>query len=343
MGIDLSALFEKKEIELNDLAGVTVAVDASNIIYQFLSVIRQRDGTPLLNKHGEITSHLSGMFYRTTSLCEAGIKPIFVFDGRAPELKHDTQAKRRKNREKAEKKWIEAKDAGGDDAFKYAQATSRLTSKMVGDLKKLLGYMGIPFVQAPSEGEAQAVVLVQKGDADYVVSKDYDALLFGAPRVIRNLTVTGQRKMPGKNVYVKVKPEVIELEPNLTRLEITQRDLIDLAVFVGTDFNEGISGIGPKKALKLVQTHESMENAVSDLDAKMGIDINIDDLNGAIDIFTHPAVSQDYIIETGKLDTDKIVEFLCGTHGFSKERVQKTVERLKESRDEGQSTLDKWF
>ena len=343
MGIDLSALFEKKEIELNDLAGATVAVDAFNILYQFLSVIRQRDGTPLLNKHGAVTSHLSGILYRTTSLCEAGIKPIFVFDGTASELKHDTQTKRRKVREDAEKKWGEAKDAGGEDAFKYAQATSRLTPEMVEDSKKLLGYMGIPFVQAPSEGEAQAVVLVSKGDADYVASQDYDALLFGGTKVVRNLTATGQRKLPGKNVYIKVKPEIIELEPNLTRLGITQRDLIDLAVFVGTDFNDGISGIGPKKALKLVQTHESIEDAVSDLDAKMDLDINIDDLNGAIEIFTHPAVSQDYVIETGKLDTDRIVEFLCDTHGFSKERVQKTVERLKESRDEGQSTLDKWF
>ncbi len=203
---------------------------------------------------------------------------------------------------------------------------------MVEDSKKLLGYMGIPFVQAPSEGEAQAVVLVSKGDADYVASQDYDALLFGGSRVIRNLTVFNKKKI-----------ELIELEPNLTRLGITQRDLIDLAVFVGTDFNEGVSGIGPKKALKLVQTHDSIEDAVSDLDAKMDIDINIDDLNGAIDIFTHPAVSQDYVIETGKLDSDRIMEFLCDTHGFSKERVQKTVERLKESRDEGQSTLDKWF
>lgn len=337
MGIDLRALFEKKEAELSDFSGSTIAVDAFNILYQFLSVIRQRDGTPLLNQRGEVTSHLSGILYRTTVLCEAGIKPIFVFDGVAPDLKHGTQAKRRKIKEDAQKKWGEAKDAGSDDAFKYAQATSHLTPEMVNDAKKLLTYMGIPIVQAPGEGEAQAVVLVQNGDADYVASQDYDALLFGAPKVVRNLTATGQRKLPGKSVYVSVKPEIIELGPNLSRLGITQRDLIDLAVFVGTDFNDGIEGIGPKKALKLVQSSEPREDALS----KLGV--NMSDFNGAIDVFTHPVVSRDYTIEKGKVDADRIMEFLCTTHGFSQERVQKTVERLKESRDEGQSTLDKWF
>ncbi|HEY9247084.1 MAG TPA: flap structure-specific endonuclease, partial [Candidatus Methanoperedens sp.] len=188
MGVDLGDLFEKKEIEISELKGKVIAIDAFNALYQFLSIIRQRDGTPLMDSHGEITSHLSGFLYRTTNLVEEGIKPVFVFDGEPPSFKAATIEERKKIRALAMEKWEEAKALGSEDVLKFAQASSQIKGNMIEDAKRLLGFMGFPVVQAPSEGEAQASFMVQNNDAYAVGSQDYDALLFGAPVVVRNLT-----------------------------------------------------------------------------------------------------------------------------------------------------------
>jgi len=216
MGVDLGDLFERKEIELSDLKGKVIAIDAFNTLYQFLSIIRQRDGTPLIDSHGEITSHLSGFLYRTTNLIEEGIKPVYVFDGTPPYLKIILLKSGNKIRAKAQEKWDEARTRGDDqEAFKHAQASSRIKGNMIEDTKRLLEYMGIAQVQAPSEGEAQASSIVNDGKAYAAGSQDYDALLFGAPVVVRNLAVTGKKKLAGKSIFVDVKPELIELGKGL--------------------------------------------------------------------------------------------------------------------------------
>jgi flap endonuclease-1 len=337
MGVDLGDLFDKKEIELSDLKGKVIAIDAYNTLYQFLSIIRQRDGTPLIDSRGEITSHLSGFLYRTTNLMEEGVKPVFVFDGAPPRFKTSTIEERKKIRTEAMEKWEEAKAMGDEDAFKHAQASSRIKGNMIEDAKLLLGFMGIPVVQAPSEGEAQAAFLVKNKDAYAAGSQAYDALLFGASVVVRNLAVTGKRKLPGKSVYVDVKPEIIELETGLLKLEISREQLIDIAVLVGTDYNAGIKGIGPKKALKLIKKHGSIEGALDELNT------GIKDLAEIRALFLHPDVTPDYELGWKKPDSQAIVKFLCAEHDFSEVRVSKAVERLLEASDEGQKTLDKWF
>jgi flap endonuclease-1 len=337
MGVDLGDLFNRKEIDLPDLKGKVIAIDAYNTLYQFLSIIRQRDGTPLIDSHGEITSHLSGFLYRTTNLVEEGIKPVFVFDGAPPQFKNTTIEERTKIRTEAFEKWEEAKASGGEDAFKHAQASSRIGGNMIEDAKLLLGFMGIPVVQAPSEGEAQAAFLVRNNDAYAAGSQDYDALLFGASIVVRNLAVTGKRKLPGKSVYVDVKPEIIELEKGLQALEISREQLIDIAILVGTDYNEGIKGIGPKKALKLIRKHGSIERALDELNT------GIKDLAEIRALFLHPDVTPDYELKWKKPDAQAVIKFLCTEHDFSEARVSKAVERLLLASDEGQKTLDKWF
>lgn len=338
MGVDLGDLFDRKEIELSDLKGKIIAIDAYNTLYQFLSIIRQRDGTPLIDSRGEITSHLSGFLYRTTNLVEAGIKPVFVFDGAPPAFKNTTIEERKKIRTDAKEKWDEAKEKGDEEeAFKHAQASSRIGGNMIEDAKLLLGFMGIPVVQAPSEGEAQAAFMVRNKDAYAAGSQDYDALLFGAPIVVRNLAVSGKRKLPGKSVYVDVKPEVIELEKGLELLGISREQLIDIALLVGTDYDEGIKGIGPKKALKLVKKHGNIEGALGELNA--GIE-NMADIKA---LFLTPDVTPDYELRWKKPESSAIIKFLCEGHDFSQERVSKAVERLLEASDEGQQTLDKWF
>lgn len=338
MGVDLGDLFERKEIEFSDLKGKVIAIDAYNTLYQFLSIIRQRDGTPLIDSHGEITSHLSGFLYRTTNLVEEGIKPVFVFDGVPPVFKNNTIDERKKIRAKAQEKWDEARTRGEDEeAFKHAQASSRIKGNMIEDAKLLLDYMGIPVVQAPSEGEAQASSMVRDGKAYAAGSQDYDALLFSAPIIVRNLAVTGKRKLPGKSVFVEVKPELIELEKGLKALGISREQLVDIALLVGTDYNDGIKGIGPKKALKLIKKHGRIEKALSELN------MEIKNLAEIKNLFLDPAVTQEYDIRWKKPDSKAIMKFLCEYHDFAEARVSKAVERLIEASDEGQKTLDKWF
>ena len=337
MGVDIGVLFDRKEVGLKDLSDRKIAIDAHNTLYQFISIIRQPDGTPLLNSRGDVTSHLSGLLYRITNLIEAGIRPVFVFDGKPPDLKEATLKARRRVKEEAKKKWDEAKAIGSEKAFLYAQACSRIDEKIIDDSKKILDYMGIPVVQAPSEGEAQASFLVMNGDCDYVGSQDYDSLLFGSTVLLRNLTITGKRKLPKKSVYVDVKPEMIDLGSGLSKLGITRDQLVDMAIMIGTDFNEGIKGVGPKRALKLIKKHGTIEGALFEIGS------GIENFPLIRDIFLNPNVSSDYCIKWKSPKEKKIMEFLCQQNEFSEDRIQKVINRLKEAPKPNQRTLDKWF
>lgn len=338
MGVELGDIFEKHEAEISDLSGKVVAVDAYNTLYQFLSIIRQRDGTPLKNSRGEVTSHLSGFLYRTTNLIEAGIKPVFVFDGRPPSFKARTLEARTKTRDEAMQRWQDAIAEGEEEkAFIHAQASSHLKGSMVEDAKTLLGYMGLPVVQAPSEGEAQAAHMVLSGDADFAASQDYDSLLFGALMVVRNLTVTGKRKLPRKNIYIDVKPEIINLAEGLNASGITREQLIDIALLVGTDYNTGLKRVGPKTALKLIKQYGGIEAVLIEKG------VGIENLQEIKDLFLYPEVTSDYEISWRSPKGSDITDFLCRKHDFSEARVKGAVNRLIEASDAGQQTLDQWF
>jgi len=201
MGVNIGDLFKEEKISFSDLSDNVIAIDAYNVLHQFLASIRQRDGTPLKNSSGEITSHLSGLFHRTANLVEARIKPVYAFDGKPHPLKAKTIEDRHKRKVIAEKEWKEALEAGDlEKAKSKAQQTSRLTDEMIQQSKQLLTALGIPYVQSPSEGESQASYMVKKGDAYAVGSQDYDCLLVGSPRLVRNLTSADKRKLPGKEV-----------------------------------------------------------------------------------------------------------------------------------------------
>ncbi|MEM4728635.1 MAG: flap endonuclease-1 [Thermoplasmata archaeon] len=343
MGVDLSEIVPKETRLLKDFAGETIAIDAYNTIYQFLSIIRQPDGTPLMDSKRRVTSHLSGLLYRNINLLEAGIRPIYVFDGKPSELKRGTLEERAAVKERAGEEWARALAEGDiERARSKAQQTSRITQEMVEGSKRLLGLMGIPVVQAPSEGEAEASFMVQKGLASCVSSQDYDSLLFGSPSLVRNLTITGRRKLPRKQIYVNIEPELISLPTVLSVLGVTREQLVDMAILMGTDFNEGVKGIGPKKALKLIKEHGNLEKV---LEAK-GFDVP-----GYYEIrkiFLEPAVEDPGEIKFGSPDVKGVVDMLCGEHDFSKERVEgpltRLVEILDQRRKEGaQLRLDRWF
>jgi len=342
MGVNLGDLVIRKPITLEALQGKIIAIDAYNALYQFLATIRQPDGTPLMDSRGNITSHLSGLLYRTINLLEKGIKPVYVFDGKPPEMKDLEILKRMKIKREAEKKYEEALKRGDlEAARKYAQRALRLTEPMVRGAKMLLELMGIPYVQAPSEGEAQAAYMTRKGDAWATASQDYDSLLFGAPRLVRNLTISGRRKLPGKDIYVEIKPEMIDLEKSLKALGITREQLIDIAILLGTDYNpDGVKGVGPKRALRLIKTYKSLEKVLPIVNGEFPVD--------PLEIrkfFLNPSVTDNYVIEWKNPDKEGLVKFLCREHDFSERRVEKAIKRLEKAMRQirTQSSLEEWF
>jgi flap endonuclease-1 len=324
MGVFLTPIVVKKTIALADLRGRRLAVDANGELYQFLALIRLPDGTPLKDAAGRITSHLSGLFFRTTRLiADFGLQLVFVFDGRPPVEKTAEIQRRRAVRERYEAEAANARREG-DLARAYSKSTmtSRLTREMVDDATQLLRLMGLPTVQAPSEAEAQAAHIARCGDVWAAASKDYDSLLFGAPCLVRFLTISGREFLPSQGTSRPITPELIELETMLDALAITHPQLIDLGLLVGTDFHPGIKGIGPKKALSLVRRHGGIEAMPSEVRDAFGAD-----LARLQQIYLEPDVSDDYRVEPGRCDTDGVVRFLCDEHAFARDRVQAALDR----------------
>ncbi|PSG98737.1 MAG: flap endonuclease-1 [Nanohaloarchaea archaeon SW_7_43_1] len=339
MGVDLGELVESEEIDFADLNDKEIAIDAMNTLYQFLSIIRQRDGTPLKDSDGNITSHLSGLFYRNINLLEENIRPVFVFDGEMPDLKEKESSKRRKKREEARKEWKKLKEEGKvSEAYSKATQSSKLTGDMIEEAKKLLEAMGIPYIQAPSEGEAQAAFMVSEeypGDIYAVGSQDWDCLMFGAERMVKNLTTRKTRKTSGGG-RKEISTERIEVDEVLEQLEISYEKLIWMSLLMGTDFNPGgIKGIGPKTSLKLVREYESLEELLED--DKVEWDSEKDPYR-IVEFFLQPPVAEtDYSF--GEPDEEEIKEILVDRHDFSEDRVESGLEDLEKALEARQSGL----
>ncbi len=340
MGVDIGDLVVKKEIKLEELKGKKIGIDAYNNLYQFLTTIRGADGEPLKDSKGRITSHLSGLFYRTLKIMNYGIFPLFVFDGKAPEEKAETRRKREAIKTDAEIKYKEALEKGDlEEAKKYASRTARLTKEMIEESKKLIEYMGLPWIDAPSEAEAQIAVMVQNKEVFASVSQDYDSLLFGCPLLLRNITISGKRKALRSNYYYTVHPEKIELEESLNNLGINRRQLIWLGLLLGTDFNEKAKGIGPKKGLAAVKGAKSFEEVLKNAKAEANYD-----WQKIEDFFLNPPYEKKEFY-FGQPDKEKLLSFLVDKHDFSLERVVGPIERAikeKEEKDK-QKDLSKWF
>lgn len=332
MGVDIGSLFKKEEISFDDLRDRVVAIDAHNVLHQFLSIIRGRDGSPLKDSQGRITSHLSGVFYRTASLIESRIRPVYIFDGDPPPFKAETLKKRKERKIKAEEEYQKALEEGDfKKARSKAQQTSRVTDEIINQSKDLLQRLGIPFIQAPCEGEAQASYIVKKDHAYAVASQDYDCLLIGTPLLVKNLTMSGRRKLPGKNAYTKINPELIRLQPNLKRLNISNEQLVDMAILIGTDFNDGIKGIGPKTALKLIKKNGNVENAIATLGDSNAP--TFEEIKEIRNLFLDPKVEKNYEIKFISADQDKVKDFLCEEHQFSEKRVENTLKKYSNIED----------
>ena len=340
MGLDLKPLVKSSSITISELSGKVIAVDAYNTIYQFLATIRGTMGELLTNNSGEVTSHLSGLFYRNVNLLAENIKLIYIFDGKPSPLKSKELDRRRQVKDDAFKKYQEAITAGRfEDARKYSQATSVLTDKMVEESKMILSLLGIPYIQAPSEGEATAAQLTQSNIAFACASQDYDSLLFGAKRLIRNLAISGKRKVPNRNVYVDIEPEIILQQQLLNEIGLNLEQLVDVGILIGTDFNPGgIPRIGPKTALKLVREYNKLEKIEKIEDSVANIPYE-----EIREIFLKQEPSKVDSIKFDEISYDTLVNFLCMEKNFSATRVNASLDKVKKSVTNRNQSLEKWF
>ncbi len=340
MGLNLKELVVREKTTLEAFSSKIIAVDAYNAIYQFLASIRGPDGLQLSDSEGRITSHLSGLLYRNINFLSLGIKPVYVFDGKPPSLKTAEIERRKQIKKDATVKYEKAIAEGNmEDARKFAQQTTSMKDGMVNESKQILSYFGIPYIDAPSEGEATAAHLTNTGQAYASASQDFDSILCGAKRLIRNFTNSGRRKIPNRNTYVEIEPEIIETQKTLDSLRITREQLVDIGILIGTDFNpNGFDRIGPKTALKMIKQHLRLEDIPQIQEQLQEIDYE-----QIRKIFLNPVVANVDEIVFGNVDYDGMTNYLVKERSFSEDRIQSSLNRLKKALEKKSHNLDQWF
>ncbi|GAA5872259.1 hypothetical protein JCM16303_001032 [Sporobolomyces ruberrimus] len=312
-----------KQVDIKSLFGRKIAIDASMSIYQFLIAVRQQDGQQLMNEAGETTSHLMGLFYRTLRMVENDLKPCYVFDGKPPQLKSNVLKKRFSNRQEAKEDEVEAKETGTtEDVDKLSRRQVKVTKEHNDECKKLLTLMGIPWVEAPSEAEAQCAELCRGGLVYGAGSEDMDTLTFNSPILLRHLTFSEARKMP---------IDVIDLKDVLAGLELTMDKFIDMCMLCGCDYLEPIKGVGAKTALKLVKEYDTMDEILAHLSKGKNPPPEDWPYEEAKQLFMKPSVKPATEIELKweAPDVEGLVDFLVRDKGFSEDRVRKGADKLK--------------
>lgn len=306
-------------------------------LYQFLIAVRA-EGAQLTSLDGETTSHLMGTFYRTIRLLEKGIKPVYVFDGKPPDLKGGELAKRAERREEAQKALDKATEAGDQaEMEKFNRRLVKVTKEHSNEAKELLKLMGVPYIDAASEAEAQCAEMVKAGLVYGVATEDMDALTFGSNILLRHMTFSEARKMPVQEIhYDKV----------LKGLELEADEFTDLCILMGCDYCDTIRGIGPKRAFELITKHKSIEEILKNID-KNKYQVPEDwKYDIARRLFKEPEVLDCKTIELKwrEPDEDGLVKFLCGDRQFNEERVRTGAQKIKKTlKTATQGRLDSFF
>ncbi|KAK5137997.1 Elongation of fatty acids protein 2 [Meristemomyces frigidus] len=329
-----------KEGEIKNQFGRKVAIDASMSLYSFLIAVRS-DGQQLMSDTGETTSHIMGLFYRTLRIVDNGIKPLYVFDGAPPKLKSGELAKRFQRKSEAQEAQEEAKETGtAEDVEKFSRRTVRVTREHNAEAQRLLKLMGIPYIIAPTEAEAQCAVLARAGKVYAAASEDMDTLTFNSPVLLRKLTFSEQRKEPIQEIH---------LDRVLEGLEMDLNQFIDLCILLGCDYVDPVKGIGPKVALELIRKHKTLENVVEHV-KKAGKFTFPEDwpYQDARQLFLEPDVRKaddpecDFKWEAP--DVEGLVKFLVEEKGFNEDRVKSGAARLQKNvKSSQQSRLEGFF
>lgn len=328
-----------REYDIANYFGRRIAIDASTCLYQFLVAIRSgADGQNMASEDGEATSHLIGLFYRTLRMLDHGIKPVYVFDGKPPELKGGELAKRRERRQAAEESLKEAKDSGdADDVQKFERRLVRVSPEQNAEAKRLLKLMGVPYVEAPGEAEATCAALARAGAVYGAGTEDMDALPFGATKLIRNLTVSANKEA----AIVEV-----DLDKVLEGLELTMEQFIDMCVLFGCDYTSTIRGIGPQKAYEMIKQHGSTAAGLKELNREK-YPVPEDFMpEAAAELFRNAEVADaaELDLKAREPDEEGLIAFLCGEKGFQEPRVRAGLARLTKAKSKGtQQRLENFF
>ncbi|PGG97801.1 flap endonuclease 1 [Polytolypa hystricis UAMH7299] len=311
-------------------------------IYSFLIAVRS-DGQQLMNESGETTSHLMGMFYRTLRIVDNGIKPVYVFDGAPPKLKSGELAKRFARKSEAQESHEEAREIGtAEEVEKFSRRTVRVTREHNAECKKLLKLMGVPYIDAPTEAEAQCAVLARAGKVYAAASEDMDTLCFDSPILLRHLTFSEQRKEPIQEIH---------LDRVLEGLGMEMKQFVDLCILLGCDYLDPIPKVGPNTALKLIREHGTLEKVVEAITSDPKKKYVIPDdwpYEQARELFFNPDVRTadhpecDFKWENP--DVEALVKFLVEDKGFSEDRVRSGAARLQKNlKTAQQSRLEGFF
>ncbi|KAI5863916.1 DNA-repair protein rad2 [Durotheca rogersii] len=309
-------------------------------IYSFLIAVRS-DGQQLTNESGDTTSHLMGMFYRTLRMVDNGIKPLYVFDGAPPKLKSGELARRFQRKAEAKEGLEEAKETGtAEDVEKFSRRTVKVTREHNAECQQLLKLMGIPYIIAPTEAEAQCAVLARAGKVYAAASEDMDTLCFNSPVLLRHLTFSEQRKEPIQEIYV---------DKVLEGLNMDRNQFVDLCILLGCDYVDPIPKIGPNTALKMIREHGTLEKVVEHIKNNPKFTLPEDwPFEDARALFFQPDVRQadDPLCDFkwDKPDTEGLVKFLVTDKGFNEDRVRAGAARLeKATKSSQQARLEGFF
>ena len=321
---DLRDLAVLEAVPFDDLSGSVVAVDAHNWLYRYLTTtVRWTNEDIYTTTDGDEVANLVGVVQGLPKFFEHDITPVFVFDGSVVSLKDDEIAERRAGREKREDELETAREEGDELAVARLESqTQRLTDIILRTTREVLALLDVPVVEAPAEGEAQATHMAREGVVDYVGTEDYDALLLGAPLTLRQLTSKG-------------KPELMDFQATLDEHDLTWEQLVDAAILMGTDFNEGVSGIGPKTAVKAVREHGDIWGV---FEAR---DVFVDNADRIRDLFLNPAVTDDYDYNPEiEPDMEAARAYVCAEWEVDPDEVERGFERIE--RSVVQTGLDRW-